>query len=631
MHSFQKQIKTTLVLIIFFLASLSNVTTAIGAAMRYSTYLGGSGNDIAYGIVSTTTVSTTTVATTTWIYITGTTNSEAFATSTTGTSTTKDVFVTKMDLTGTSTSIIFTTYLRGSGDDEGRGIAIDSDGDVYVTGFTSSTDFTTTTPGILSTGTRTGTDAFIAKISPTGVVLYSTLLGGNTNDEGLSIAVDSSKNAYVTGKTFSPNFPTTPSPLQASCAAGTNSDAFITKVDLDGALSYSTCLGGSSGGDIGHGIAVDNGGNAYVTGETASTNFPTSLDALQRTNIGSTELSDAFFTKVAPMGTSTIYSTYLGGMGTDAGYAIAVNGTDVYITGETNSPDIGTSTVTQDFESGVAAGGDIFIANIDLAFTDPDEALANVIYLVAGKGLGITVDSAGNLYVTGETSSTSFPTTPGATQASNADATPPTTVDAFVSKIDATGTFFLFSTYLGGNSNDYGRAIAIDADGNAYVAGQTDSTDFKVLSPLQGSSNGPADMFITKFDTVVNPSAPVPIGSGGGGSGGGGGCFIATAAYGSYLDPHVMVLRTFRDRYLSTNVPGRFFVQLYYRHSPPLADYISRHEGIRMIVRWGLTPIIYAIAYPIFLPIFALMIFALLTTLCLRPELNRHAPKREGF
>lgn len=610
MNSFQKPIKTALVLIIFFLASLSNAATAIGAVIRYSTYLGGSGHDIAHAIV----------ATTTGIYITGTTNSTDFP-SATGTSTTKkDVFVTKMALTGTTT--LFTTRFRGSGNDEGRGIAVDIEGNVYVTGFTDSTDFATTTPGILSTGSRMGTDAFITKISSTGGIIYSTLLGGNKDDEGLSIAVDSGGNAYVTGSTFSDLFPTfTPLPA-TSCAVGAKSDAFITMVNRTGTVAvYSTCLGGG-GDDIGRGIAVDIDANVYVTGFTDSTDLATTTNALQKVPGG---LLDAFFTKVAPMGTSTIYSTYLGGTETDAGYGIALNGTDVYITGETNSDTIGTSTVIQDFEAGVAPTGDVFIANIDLATsTAPDDVLAYVVYLGAGKGLGITIDSAGNAYVTGETSSTSFPTA-GPTQAINADSSFPFTPDAFVSKINPDGTFLLFSTYLGGNSEDFGKAIAIDADRNVYVTGQTNSANFPKISPLQGSYNGQGDLLITKFDTLANPSAPVPADSGGGG------CFIATAAYGSYLDPHVMVLRTFRDRYLSTNAPGRFFVEFYYRHSPPLADYISRHEGIRNIVRWGLTPIIYAIAYPILLPIFMLMIFALLATLCLRPELNRHAPKREGF
>ncbi len=609
MNSFEKPIKTALVLIIFLLANLCDATKATGAVMRFSTYLGGDGNDIGYAITATST------GTSTGIYITGRTNSTGFTT--TGTRTTNDVFVTKMDINGTST--IYTTYLTGNGDDEGRGIAIDSDGNAYITGFTKSTDFATTTSRITgSTESTLGIEAFIAKIGPTGTVIYSALLGGEKEDKGLAIAVDSNGNAYVTGSTSSSDFKQV-LPLQPACAAGGNDDAFVTMVNPTGSAVYSTCLGGGSG-DVGKGIAVDKDGNAYITGETESTDFPTTTDAFQKTNKG---LFDAFFSKISQNGTSTIYSTYLGGAGTDSGNAIAIDiDGNAYITGLTGIEIFtGTSTELDLGEQELLAGaGDAFVTKIDA-----NGEIDYVVYLGGGnreEGLGIAVDSTGNAYVAGETSSGSFPTE-APTQENNAGPITGQT-DAFISKINPTGTALIFSTYLGGSGVDSGKSIAIDADGNAYLTGETASDNFKILSPLQEFIKTATDLFITKIDTVNFPSAPPVAG------GGGGGCFIATAAYGSYLDPHVIVLRTFRDRYLATNALGRIFVDFYYQHSPPIADYISRHDGLRMIVRWGLTPIIYAMAYPIV----ALLIFAsflMATLLCLRPELNRHAPKREGF
>jgi Beta-propeller repeat len=209
-----------------------------------------------------------------------------------------DAFVTKLDATGSA--LVFSTYLGGSLDDVGFGIAVDGAGSAYVTGGTISANFPTTAAAPQTT--RAGVDdAFVTKLDTTGSgLVYSTYLGGSSSDLGLGIAVDGAGSAYVTGETLSRNFPTTAGAPQTTMAGQV--DAFVTKLDVTGSgLVYSTYLGGIRG-DLGSAIAVDGVGSAYVTGETLSTNFPTTLGAVQTTP-GS--VVDAFVAKIATLPTST--------------------------------------------------------------------------------------------------------------------------------------------------------------------------------------------------------------------------------------------------------------------------------------------------------------------------------------
>ena len=329
-----------------------------------------------------------------------------------------------------SVVLSYSTYLGGSSWNYGSGFAVDGSGNAYVTGYTQSTNFPTQDP---YQSTFQGVyDVFVTKLSSSGnTLLYSTYLGGEGNDMGYALAVDGSGNAYVTGFTQSNNFPTL-DPYQTYQGG---LDAFVTKLSSSGnSLIYSTYLGGGNE-DHGLGIAVDGNGNAYVTGETWSANFPTQNPYQTWQGIS----TDAFVTKLSSTGNSLIYSTFLGG------------------------------------ESG-------------------------------DRGLGIAVDGNGNAYVTGVTQSGHFPT-------QNPFQTDQAFDDAFVTKLNGSGNSLVYSTYLAGSSQDEGHGIAVDGSGNAYVAGVTSSTDFPTQNPYQSTINGSSwNVFITKLsytagtDYVITPT-----------------------------------------------------------------------------------------------------------------------------
>jgi hypothetical protein len=307
-----------------------------GNGLAYSTYLGGSSFD---GLLGDITVDAAGAA-----YVTGSTLSANFPT-TAGAFDTSfnggagDAFVTKLNPAGSSLN--YSTYLGGSsGVEPGRGIAVDSVGAAYVTGFTASSNFPTTT-GAFDTSYNGGGDAFVAKLDPAGNGLaYSTYLGGSDSDDGLDIAVDSAGAAYVTGDAGSTNFPTTAGAFDTSL---NRADGFVTKLNPSGSgLDYSTYLGGSAE-EEGFGIAVDLAGAAYVTGVTNSTDFPTTPGAFD-TSFNGSFFGDAFVTKLNPAGSELAYSTFLGGSEGDSGHGIAVDsGGAAYVTGITDSSNFPTT------------------------------------------------------------------------------------------------------------------------------------------------------------------------------------------------------------------------------------------------------------------------------------------------
>jgi hypothetical protein len=468
----------------------------IDPILSYCTYLGGSGNELANAIA---------VDAAGNAYVTGLTGSTNFPTTAGALQSAKgagfDGFVAKLNAAGTG--LVYATYLGGSGDDFPTGITVDATGKAYVTGDTNSTDFPTTT-GALQTSNGGGQqDAFVAKLNATGSALvYSTYLGGNDLDVSSGIAVDSSGNAYVTGFTASTNFPTTAGALQSAKGAG--GDGFVAKLNAAGTgLVYSTYLGGS-GDDLAEGIAVDAAGDAFVTGTTDSTNFPTTAGALQASNAGG---DDAFVSKLNAAGSALVYSTYLGGSGDDVAEGIAVDSAgNAYVTGFTVSTNLPTTAGALQTSS---AGGDkAFVAKLNAAGT----GLVYSTYL-GGNGTdvayGIAVDAAGEAYLAGATNSTNFPTTPGAPQTSFAGATVGQingdfSGDAFVAKLNVAGTALVYSTYLGGSNDDLARAIAVDAAGEAYLAGSTMSTNFPTIAgALQTSTvGGFVHAFVFKLATA---------------------------------------------------------------------------------------------------------------------------------
>jgi hypothetical protein len=379
----------------------------------------------------------------------------------------------------------YSTYLGGSQNDVGNSIAVDSSGNAYVTGWTLSTNFPTSSPIQATSGG--GYDAFVAKLDAAGSSLvYATYLGGGSTDQAFAIATDSSGSVYVTGLTYSSNFPTV-NPVQP--ATGGSPDVFMAKLDAAGStLVYSTYLGGSSG-EQGLGIAVDSAGNAYVTGWTLSTNFPTS-SPIQATTGGG---YDAFVTKLDATGASLVYSTYLGGSGTDEAFAIAVDSTsNAYVTGLTYSNNFPLVSPLQPAYGGVE---DAFV----LKMNSSGSALVYSTYLggtSTDEGRGIALDSSGNAYVTGWTTSNDFPTANAAQSAYQEGQ------DAFVAKLDGTGATLAYSTYLGGTGADQGSSIAVDSSGQAYVTGYTTSTNLPLANPIQPTYGGNQDAFVSKLSAT---------------------------------------------------------------------------------------------------------------------------------
>jgi Bacterial Ig-like domain (group 3)/Beta-propeller repeat len=399
--------------------------------------------------------------------------------------------------------LIYSTYLSGSGYNQGFGIAVDSAGNAYVTGETDSSDFPTMNPLQPANGGYATFDAFVTKFNPAGSALvYSTYLGGSDDDWGYGIAVDGAGNAYLTGRTWSTDFPTTPGAFQTTCSGSCQGagDAFVTEVNSAGsALVYSTYLAGGSGFGWSYGIAVDSAGDAYVTGETTSTDFPTTPGAFQTMSGGGGYYSNAFATKINPSGSALVYSTYLGGNGGDGGYGIALDSSgNAYVTGYTRSTDFPTTSGA--FQTTCCGA---FVTKLN----STGSALVYSTYLGGSgdSGHSIAVDSEGNAYVTGETTSTDFPTTPGAFQTAYGGGSKCKywycAGDAFVTKLNSTGSALIYSTYLGGNKSDAGLGIAVDSTGNAYVTGQTCSTNFPTMNSLPKEKG-----FFYSFVTKLNPT-----------------------------------------------------------------------------------------------------------------------------
>jgi hypothetical protein len=443
-----------------------------GSTLIYSTYLGGSGDDYAYGLAIDSAGNA---------YVSGVTNSPNFPTTAgayqTGPQGGYDMFVTKLNPTGSA--LVYSTYLGGEYDEYVQALSIDSSGDAYVAGGSSSPNFPTTSgaynptfsptkAAAMACGTIAAPEpcpyAAVAELNPTGTgLIYSTFLGGSGDDSAGGLAVDPSGAAYVTGWTSSLDFPVTASAFQSSlsavpCGAPGPTwqcpNAFFTKLSPGGsALVYSTYLGGT-GNEYPFSAALDPWNNAYIVGLTSSNNFPTTAGAFQTTHLGPsiapgcfvwTGCSHAFVSKINPANfgpASLVYSTYLSGSLTD-------------------------------------------------------------------WGDGITVDSSGHAFVVGATTSPDFPTL-YPIQAANAGGE-----DAYLTELNAAGSGLIFSTYLGGSGNDLGDSVALDPSGNVYVGGWTESGNFPVTAGvLQPTYAATTDLFVAALAAPAFTTAPQPVAPG---------------------------------------------------------------------------------------------------------------------
>jgi uncharacterized protein (TIGR03437 family) len=474
----------------------------IDPVLQYTAYLGGSSADEANAIAADAAGNS---------YVTGFTRSidfpskpGAFQALTQGS---QDAFVAKISPNGSS--LIYATFLGGNGTDTGLGIAVDPQGNAYVTGRTESTNFPLS-PGafqaVLNGGSGIG-DAFAVKLDSTGSKLvYSTYLGGSLDDQGNAIAVDKDGNAFIAGQTLSLNFPTV-SPVAPARGGG---DAFVCKLSPDGAkLIYSTNLGGFAR-DVANGIAVDSGGAAFVTGETRSDNFPVTANAFQRTING---VSDAFVTKLSADGTVMLYSTYFGGESTEDARAIAVDSTGTaWITGRTGSaqlPILGSALqraanfLPDAYVAGIGASGQ-FLRFSSYLGGEGDDA-----------GNAIAIDAFDNIIVAGQTNSVGFPVSSGVAGAVFGDTTFPATnaggYDGFITKFNGNGAAPIYSTCIGGKGNDYIRGIALDAAGNAYVAGATAPADLRATGSFQSAPGGATDGFVARISEISLTISPASV------------------------------------------------------------------------------------------------------------------------
>lgn len=408
-------------------------------------------------------------------------------------------------------SLVYSTYVGGSSGDDAFGLAVDSSGNAYIAGYTDSSDFPTT-PGAFQTAFQNEPpgdgDVIVAKLDPSGSrVVYSTFLGGGSA-EGNAIAVDNSGNAYVGGNTSAASFPTTPGAFQTTIpTAGCTPSGFIAKLNPSGSsLIYSTYLGGPACGtnfDIGNyvnSITVDDSGDVFAGGATDSKSFPLTPGAFQTTNKNS--YFTGFVAELNPSASGLVYSTYLGGNGSFPG-ADDVSGItldssgNAYVSGRTGSADFPTTPGA--FQQAYGGGIDAFLTKLNSSGT-------NLVYstFLGGSGVdegnGLALDANGNVYVSGFTSSTNFPVTPGAFQ--TAHASDGGNSDAFVAKLDSTLSTLAYSTYLGGKNYDAALGIAVDSSGAAVVAGTTSSDNFPVANPTQSALNGPRNAFVAKLNVA---------------------------------------------------------------------------------------------------------------------------------
>ncbi|HEX8566959.1 MAG TPA: SBBP repeat-containing protein [Pyrinomonadaceae bacterium] len=411
--------------------------------------------------------------------------------------------------------LVYSTFLGGSLADAVQDVAVDAAGNTYLTGYTTSINFPHA-GAVNDSSHNGGDDVFVTKLNATGTTaLYSTYLGGSNDENGLGIALDSLANAYITGLTRSPNFPITPGVADSTCQSTTGpgglcapfphaGDAFVTKLNGTGAIAYSTFVGGLNY-EQAHAIAVDGAGNAYITGQIAD-GFSCTFPTVNGYDNCANSYYDAFLTKLNSTGTAFLYSTTLGGFSDEYGASdITVdNAGNAFIAGPSRSSNF---PITPGAYSACGSGGsfDAFAAKINTnASGAASLAYSTCVGGSADDGAsGIDIDSAGNIWLTGNTSSTNFPTVNSFDSSANGGG------DAFLAKLNpfaAGASQLVYSSYLGGSGGDGGSDVRIDGSGNVYVVGTTGSTNFPTADPLQLHQGG-NDAFVTKLNHTAAGSA----------------------------------------------------------------------------------------------------------------------------
>ena len=457
---------------------------------------------------------------------------------------TPDVFLTKLDPSGQQ---VFTLYFGGDGSDQANGLALDPAGNVYIVGRTNSDNFPRVNAWQARRRSGRFSDAFVCKLTPDGGFIYATYLGGDDDDEALAVAADAAGNAYVTGTTWSENFPVSEGAFQTTpdlpaYGGFPPSDAFVAKIDTNGSqLVYSTRLGGKhvtcnrgSGCftarslDAGQAIAVDGAGNAYVGGRTNSFDFPTTPGAFQPQSDCTFFSSDGFVSKLSPDGAQLIFSTYLGGpsdvdgmLGSETVNGLAVSSSgEVYVSGVTGSQGFPTTpgSLQPNLKDPGTNIGDfvVFVTKLNPS----GSALEYSTFLSGGSAVrghessgGIAIDSDGNAYVTGTTGSDDFPLTAGGFSRGG----------DFFTKLDATGAQAAFSTLL--PTGFAGRHITLDADGNVELLGASSfvsrmdgqTMELPAILGVTNAAGGPvtgsvaSQEIVTIYGNDIGPAEPTPL------------------------------------------------------------------------------------------------------------------------
>ncbi|HXU39754.1 MAG TPA: SBBP repeat-containing protein [Blastocatellia bacterium] len=458
----------------------------IDPVLVYSTYAGGSASDFGRGI---------TVDAAGNAYVVGDSFSSDFLFR--ASTTNSDVFIGILASNGL---LLNYGFFGGLKNDTATGLTVDGSGNVYLCGSTESTDF----PRVNSVGSALlgASDAFVVKMTPNlQQFFYSSLIGGSGQESGVSVATDAAGSAYIAGRTTSADLPLVGA-IQVSYGGG-DSDAFVSKLAPDGkTLIYSTYLGGNGTENLLNrsGISVDSAGNAYVTGDTQSANFPLK-GAVQPAKNGNTSTSDAFVSVINPSGSDFVYSTYLGGLNDDFGLAIATDSSkNAYVAGKTKSTSFPGSTATRTSTT----TSDAFVAKLNPA----GSAISYLTFVGGPSGddaaNAITVDSGGSAVIAGS-AGPGVPTVNAIQSFFKGGAD-----DALIAKLSTTGAVS-FSTYMGGSGDEEALGVALGADGAIYVTGFTDSLDFLILEPLRAHNAGVKDIFIAKIDPNTTSNKPVLI------------------------------------------------------------------------------------------------------------------------